>query len=318
MILDQICNKAKLSPKRIVLPEANDPRIVEAARMALKEGVADVVLVGSDLSIDDINVESPISSNSRSRYVDALFKLRRHKGLSLEQANDLLNDPLVFAAMMVNQGDADGMVAGAVNTTADVVRTAIQLVGMSDSTNLVSSFFLMIFDKDCHPLKRGFIFSDGGLVINPDVNQLAHIALSSAKSAKGLLSEEPKVAMLSFSTHGSAKDELVDKVKIATQLAREWSPDLKIEGEMQVDAALVPDIALCKMEGSQLSGDANVLIFPDLNSGNIAYKIAERLGGAIAIGPLLQGLKYPVNDLSRGCSVNDIFHAIAITSVQAN
>jgi phosphate acetyltransferase len=318
MILDQICNKAKLSPKRIVLPEANDSRIVEAARMTLKEGVADVVLVGSDLSIDDINVESPISSNSRSRYVDALFKLRRHKGLSLEQANNLLNDPLVFAAMMVNQGDADGMVAGAINTTADVVRTAIQLVGMSDSSNLVSSFFLMIFDKDCHPLKRGFIFSDGGLVINPDVYQLAHIALSSAKSAKSLLSEEPKVAMLSFSTHGSAKDESVDKVRIATKLARDLSPDLKIEGEMQVDAALVPDIAVRKMEGGQLSGDANVLIFPDLNSGNIAYKVAERLGGAIAIGPLLQGLKYPVNDLSRGCSVNDIFHAIAITSVQAN
>jgi len=318
MILDQICNKAKLSPKRIVLPEANDSRIVEAARMALKEGVADVVLVGSDLSIDDINVESPISSNSRSRYVDGLFKLRRHKGLSLEQANNLLNDPLVFAAMMVNQGDADGMVAGAVNTTADVVRTAIQLVGMSDSSNLVSSFFFMIFDKDCHPLKRGFIFSDGGLVINPDVNQLAHIALSSAKSAKSLLSEEPKVAMLSFSTHGSAKDESVDKVRIATKLARDLAPDLKIEGEMQVDAALVPDIAVRKMEGGQLSGDANVLIFPDLNSGNIAYKVAERLGGAIAIGPLLQGLKYPVNDLSRGCSVNDIFHAIAITSVQAN
>jgi len=318
MILDQICDKAKLSPKRIVLPEANDSRVVEAACMALKEGVADVVLVGSDLSIDGINVESPVLSNSRGRYVDALFKLRQHKGLSLEQANDLLNDPLVFAAMMVNQGDADGMVAGAINTTADVVRTAIQLVGMNDSTNLVSSFFLMIFDKDCHPLKRGFIFSDGGLVINPDVDQLAQIAISSAKSAKSLLSEEPKVAMLSFSTHGSAKDESVDKVRIATQLARQLSPDLKIEGEMQVDAALVPDIALRKMEGGEVSGDANVLIFPDLNSGNIAYKVAERLGGAIAIGPLLQGLRCPVNDLSRGCSATDIFHAIAITSVQAN
>ncbi len=167
-------------------------------------------------------------------------------------------------------------------------------------------------------MKRGFIFSDGGLVINPDVDQLAQIAISSAKSAKSLLSEEPKVAMLSFSTHGSAKDESVDKVRIATQLARQLSPDLKIEGEMQVDAALVPDIALRKMEGGEVSGDANVLIFPDLNSGNIAYKVAERLGGAIAIGPLLQGLRRPVNDLSRGCSATDIFHAIAITSVQAN
>jgi len=318
MILDQIVNKARLSPKRIVLPEANDPRIREAALSAQKGGVAEVILVGEDISIDGIRIESPVLSLSRSNYIDALVELRQHKGLTKEQASELINDPLVFAAMMVNQGDADGMVAGAVNTTADVVRTAIQLVGMNDSTNLVSSFFLMIFDKDCHPLKRGFIFSDGGLVINPDENQLAQIAIASAKSAKSLLSEEPKVAMLSFSTHGSAKDESVDKVRIATQLVRQMSPDLKIEGEMQLDAALVPDIALRKMKSGEVSGDANVLIFPDLNSGNIAYKVAERLGGAIAIGPLLQGLRHPVNDLSRGCSATEIFHAIAITSVQAN
>lgn len=327
-ILEQILVQAAADKKRIVLPEVQDSRVLEAAVRIAEAGLADIILPGKQddimpqmaklgLSSDNLEVIDPAESALRSSCVHTLYQLRRHKGLTEDQAEASMCDPLVFAATLVNQGYADGMVAGAAHTTADVVRTAIQVVGMKQGCELVSSFFLMVFDKPFHHIQGNFIFADCALVVDPDAEQLAQIALAAVASARSLLIQKPRVAMLSFSTHGSAEHESVTRVAEATCKVTAQMPTLEIDGDIQLDAAIVKQIADRKCPGSKTDGQANVLIFPDLNAGNIGYKLAERLGQARAIGPLLQGLRRPVNDLSRGCCVDDIYHVIAITAVQA-
>ncbi|AHG65716.1 phosphate acetyltransferase [Advenella mimigardefordensis] len=328
-VLQRIIETAQAAPKRIVLCEAQDPRVLQAAVRAQQERIARIVMVGNPaqsvaiasqhgLDISNIIFTDPATSEARERYAQQLYRLREKKGMTLQQAQLAVTQPLCFANLMLHMGDADGSVAGAVHTTADVVRTALQIVGAKASAgSIVSSFFLMIFEHEHHPTKGGMIFSDCGLVIDPDAQQLARIALDSAKSASALLGEAPRIAMLSFSTLGSAQHVNVTKVQQATQLVRQARPDLLIDGEVQLDAAIIPDIASRKLSDSQVHGRANVLIFPDLNAGNIGYKLAERLGGAVAIGPLLQGLNKPANDLSRGCNADDVYNVIAVTCVQA-
>lgn len=326
--LNNIIAKAAADPRRIVLAEGSDPRVIEAAVRAGREGIARVTLLGSAKDIRGIADElkqdlggitllNPLVSDDKERYAQALHELRKAKGMTLEQAQELVKNPLVFANMMVRLGDADGLVAGAVSPTADVVRNAIQIIGVQPSFKLVSSFFLMMLCEPFHTLKGGKIFSDCGLVVDPNAEELSEIAMAAADSARVLLMEEPRVAMLSFSTSGSAKHAAVDKVTAAAQRVKEMRPALVIDGDVQLDAAIVADISDRKVPDSKVKGDANVLIFPNLDAGNIGYKLAERIGGAEAIGPLLQGLNKPANDLSRGCSVNDIFHVIAVTVVQA-
>lgn len=328
-VLQRIVETAQADPKRIVLCEAQDPRVLEAAMRAQRDRIAHVILIGDPakaatiadqhgIDLSGIIITDPATSDKRQQYAQQLCRLREKKGMTLEQAQQAVAQPLCFANLMLHTGDADGSVAGAVHTTADVVRTALQIVGAKASADsLVSSFFLMIFEHEHHPIKGGMIFSDCGLVIEPDAPQLARIALDSAKSALALLGETPRIAMLSFSTLGSAEHKNVTKVQEATSRVRQVEPDLLVDGEIQLDAAIIPAIASRKLSDSQVKGRANVLIFPDLNAGNIGYKIAERLAGAIAIGPLLQGLNKPANDLSRGCSADDVYNVIAVTCVQA-
>ncbi len=327
-ILGRLYQKASENVKRIVLPEGHDPRILLAAEKAAQDGIADIILVGSrqqinacaigcNSNLSGVTLIEPSTFSGLEDYAGMLYEKRKHKGVTLEQAMKLVCDPLVFAAIMTTRHDADGMVAGAVSTTADVVRNAIQIVGTDSESDIVSSFFLMIFDKPFHPLKGDYIFSDCGLVIDPDAQQLASIAISSVQSAWTLLDDEPRVAMLSFSTQGSASHSRVSRVAEATWLIRERMPELLIDGEIQLDAALIPEVCNKKFADSKVRGCANVLIFPNLDAGNIGYKIAERFGQAIAVGPLLQGLKRPVNDLSRGCSVDDVYNVIAATAVQS-
>ncbi len=327
-IIGRLHQRASENIKRIVLPEGHDPRILQAAVKASQDGIADIVFVGDrqqinacavkcNSNLSDVTLIDPSMFPDLQDYATVLHEKRRHKGVTLEQAIKFVRDPLVFAAVMTAKHDADGMVAGAVSTTADVVRTAIQVVGMDDASDIVSSFFLMVFDRPFHNLQGSYIFSDCGLVIDPDAQQLASITISSTQSARALLNDEPRVAMLSFSTQGSASHDCVSRVAKATELVRERMPELLIDGEIQLDAALIPEVCSKKVTDSKTAGRANVLIFPGLEAGNIGYKIAERFGQAIAIGPLLQGLKRPVSDLSRGCSVDDIYSVIAATSVQA-
>ncbi|MGN6318808.1 phosphate acetyltransferase [Trinickia sp.] len=326
--LNRIIEAARQSPTRIVLCEGEDPRVLAAAVRASREGVARIVLVGDPeairsaaerdaLSLDEIALIDPAASEWRAILADELVALRAAKGMTHELAQQEVLKPLVFAALMVRLGYADGSVAGAVNTTADVVRTAIQLIGIEPSFKLVSSFFLMMLCEPFHRYKGGLIFSDCALVVDPDAAQLAEIAMTAADSARNLLMEEPRVAMLSFSTSGSAHHAHVDKVVEATQRVKSQRPGLAIDGDVQLDAAIVAEIAERKIEHSQVGGHANVLVFPNLDAGNIGYKLAERIGGAKAIGPLLQGLNHPANDLSRGCSAEDIYYVIAVTAVQA-
>ncbi|NRO96646.1 phosphate acetyltransferase [Paraburkholderia sp. NMBU_R16] len=326
--LNRIIEAARMSPMRIVLCEAEDPRVLAAAVRASREGIARIMLVGApdairavaereSLSLDDIALVDPATSEWRARFVSELVALRSAKGMTEALAQTEVLKPLVFAALMVRCGYADGSVAGAVHTTADVVRTAIQLIGVEPSFKLVSSFFLMMLCEPFHRYKGGLIFSDCALVVDPDAGQLAEIALAAADSARSLLMEDPRVAMLSFSTSGSAHHAHVDKVVEATQRVKALRPGLAIDGDVQLDAAIVAEIAERKVEHSQVGGHANVLVFPNLDAGNIGYKLAERIGGAKAIGPLLQGLHFPANDLSRGCSSEDVFYVIAVTAVQA-
>jgi len=326
--LNNIFKRASNSPRKIVLAEGEDPRIIEAGSIAAAKGIASIVLLGNvskilgkadhlNINAQHVNIIDPCDHVDTTRYGQQLFQLRKAKGMTEQQANELIKDPLYFAQMMVHLGDADGSVAGAVYTTGDTVRSAIQVIGMAESATMVSSFFLMMLCQPFHDLKGGIIFSDCGLVIDPNEQQLAQIALSAANSAKTLLEEEPKVAMLSFSTCGSAKHASVDKVVAATRLVKAVMPDLAIDGDVQLDAAIVASIAERKVDHSETHGKANVLVFPNLEAGNIGYKLAERIGKADAIGPILQGLKKPANDLSRGCCVNDVVNVIAITVVQA-
>ena len=327
--INRIIDRARARPGRGVLCEGDDPRVLQAALRATREGTAHILLVGErqritqlaeDEAIDlgGMTLIDPADSPLAAGYAETLFRLREKKGMTLAQAQQEVLKPLVFANMMVRAGDADGSVAGAVHTTADVVRTAIQVIGTDPSFKLVSSFFLMMMCEPFHSLKGGLIFSDCGLVVEPNAEELSEIAMAAADSARTLLGEEPRVAMLSFSTSGSAKHAAVDKVTAAAERVKAMRPGLAIDGDVQLDAAIVAEIANRKLPESQVKGKANVLIFPNLEAGNIGYKLAERVGGAVAIGPLLQGLAKPANDLSRGCSSEDVFHVIAVTVVQAH
>lgn len=328
--LERIINEAKKDPKRIVLPEATDPRMIEAAWRAAQEGIAQIMMLGDPDEIQTAADEATIQLDSnriqivnhakhekKEDWANLFAERRKHKGLTFDQALEIFQNPLFYGAMMVREGAADGMVAGAVNTTGNVIRASVQIIGCTPGIKTISSCFLMIVPDCPYGANGTLMYGDCGVVPNPDANQLADIAISTAESMKALVGVEPVVAMLAFSTYGSAQHEIVDKVIEATKIAKEMRPDLKIDGELQGDAALIEAIGQKKAPGSTVAGKANTLIFPDLNAGNIAYKLTERLAKAEAYGPLLQGLALPVNDLSRGCNANDIFNTIAITCVQA-
>lgn len=326
--LHRIFDQARAKPQTIALSEVGDPRVLNAACRAGREGIARILLVGDRAAAQDvaeregidlagIEFYEPSTSPQLPELANLLLELRKHKGMTPENALASAQEPLICANLLVKAGYADGTVSGAVHTTADVVRSAIQIIGVRPDIKLVSSFFLMMLCEPFHSLKGGLIFSDCGLVIDPDATELSEIAMAAADSARSLLMEEPRVAMLSFSTNGSAVHPAVDKVVQASRRVKALRPALIIDEDVQLDAAIVADIANRKQPDSQVQGKANVLVFPNLEAGNIGYKLAERLGGAVAIGPLLQGLLKPANDLSRGCSANDIYHVIAVTVVQA-
>lgn len=327
-VMETIYAKAKAANKRIVLPEADDPRTVAAAQNIVERGLAQVVLVGDEdkiaeacktagADVSGCRIVDPATSPLREQYAKVFYELRKSKGVTEQQAREIIADPLYFGCMMVYSDEADGQVSGATHSTADTVRPALQILKTAPGCKLVSSFFVMIV-PDCPYGENGvFIYADCGLVINPNAEELAEIAIQSAKTMKTLLGFEPRVAMLCFSTKGSASDPIADKVIEATRIAKQLAPDLLIDGELQGDAALVDWIGQKKAPGSPVAGRANVLIFPDLNAGNICYKLTERLAKAEAYGPVLQGLRKPVNDLSRGCDVEDIVNVAAITAVQA-
>ncbi len=324
--LERMMERAKADRKRIVLPEAGDRRTLEAAQSVHRLGLADVILVGDrtevarvgeGLELAGVEIVSPAEAPCREAYVQAFHELRRAKGMTEEQAAHTLADPVYFATMMVRQGDADGMVSGAAHSTADTVRPALQILKTKPGIKLASSFFVMDVPNREYGADGLFVFADCGLVENPTAEELAHIAVQAADSFAALVGEEPVVAMLSYSTLGSAHSDLTEKVAQATALAHELRPGLALDGELQADAAIVPSVGRSKAPGSAVAGRANVLVFPDLSSGNIAYKLVQRLAGAQAYGPILQGIARPVNDLSRGCSAEDIVGVIAITAVQA-
>ncbi len=325
-LMDEIKQKARAAHKRIVLPEGAEERTVKAAEIIAKEGLAEVILVGNEdeikaksegLDYTNVRIIDPEKSEKLKSYADKFFDLRKNKGITEEQALKQVKDPLYYACMMIKMGDADGMVAGAINTTANTLRPALQIIKTSPGISVVSSCFIMILPDESYGHNGIMVFGDCAVNPDPDENQLAAIAVSTAKTAAQLTGMTPKVAMLSFSTKGSAKHENVDKVVKATALVKQLAPTLEVDGELQADAALVASVGQLKSPGSTVAGHANVLIFPDLQAGNIGYKLVQRLAGAEAIGPICQGLAAPVNDLSRGCSVEDIVSVVAITAVQA-
>ncbi len=321
-VLENIKSKAARLKKTIVLPESHDERVLRAAEILEKNGIASVITIGNEeevrnkakeLSIDlqGVRIMDPEKSDLTSNFANIFFNLRKHKGVTIEQARETIKRDLFFGAMLVKEKMADGFVAGSTASTADVLRAAIQCVGMPEGISIVSSFFMMIFPD------KVYSFGDCAVVPNPDEQQLADIAISTADNHRKLTGEEPYVAMLSFSTKGSASHELVDKVIGATKIVKEKRPDLKVDGEMQFDAATIDSIGRKKAPESEVAGRANVLIFPDLQAGNIGYKIAQRWGGAEAVGPVVQGLKEPLFDLSRGCSVDDIVNTSAIAALMS-
>ncbi|MDD6102295.1 MAG: phosphate acetyltransferase [Clostridiales bacterium] len=325
--IDNIKARAKACKKTIVLPEGMDRRTWEAAVAASKEEIADVIVLATDemasenadgLDIAGIRVINPLTDDKLPEYVNGLYELRKAKGMTEEEAEKLLTtDFMYYACMMVKSGDADGVVSGACHSTANTLRPSLQIIKTKPGTKLVSAFFLMVV-PDCEYGENGiFVFGDSGLEQNPDPEKLAAIAISSAESFKLLVEKEPKVALMSHSTKGSAKHPDVDKVIEAGKIAKELRPDLLIDDELQADAAMVPSVGKSKAPGSKVAGLANVLIFPDLDAGNIGYKLVQRLAKAEAYGPICQGIAKPVNDLSRGCSAEDIVGVIAITAVQA-
>ena len=325
--IDDIKERAKQNMKTIVLPESDDRRTLEAASKILAEGVSDIILIGNEetiakgaegLDLSKARIIDPNHTDKLQQYIDLLVEVRKKKGMTPEKAKELLTrDYIYFAVTMVKAGDADGMVCGAVHSTADTLRPSLQILKTSPGTKLVSSFFVIVVPNCEFGADGTFIFSDSGLVQNPNSEELAAIAGSSAKSFELLVGKEPVVAMLSHSTKGSAAHPDVDKVVEAARIAKELYPDVKIDGEFQLDAAIVPSVGASKAPGSDIAGNANVLIFPDLDAGNIGYKLAQRLAKAEAYGPITQGIAKPVNDLSRGCSADDIVGVIAITAVQA-
>ncbi|CDE55687.1 MAG: phosphate acetyltransferase [Candidatus Gastranaerophilaceae bacterium] len=325
--IDKIKEQAKQNKKRIVLPESMDRRTFEAAAEVLKDGIADLIIIGSKeeveknsegLDITGATIVDPATNPKTAEYIDLLVELRKAKGMTKEAATDLLmKEYMFYACIMVKAGDADGVVSGACHSTANTLKPALQIIKTKPGTKLVSAFFLMEV-PNCELGENGtFVFGDCGLNQNPNPEELAAIAVSSAESFKALVGVEPKVAMLSHSTKGSAKHADIDKVAEATKLAKEMAPELNIDGELQADAAIVPSVGASKAPGSNVAGAANVLIFPDLDAGNIGYKLVQRLAKAEAYGPMCQGIAKPVNDLSRGCSAKDIVGVIAITAVQA-
>lgn len=327
--IELLRQNAPASRPVISLCEGSDPRVVAGALAAQQTGLADVILVGPQADVEaalinqnaapseSVMVHDPATSDLTEEFAQTYFELRQHKGVDPTKARAAVESPPVYAAMLVRSGRATGTVGGAVHTTGDIVRAAIQVIGMAPDAGMVSSFFLMYPPASAQPGARAMLYSDCGLVIDPSADELSKIAVASAKSARALLRVDPKIAMLSFSTKGSAMHPDVDKVIEATETLRQISPDLEVDGELQFDAAFVPSVGDRKSPGSSVAGQANVMVFPNLDAGNIGYKITQRLGGYAAIGPVLQGLAQPANDLSRGCSAEDVTQMIAVTALQA-
>jgi len=325
-IIDRIIKKAKEDIKTIILPEAEDPRVLKAARTIKDNEIAKIILIGDkfkalrkakihNVNIDDIDFISPIESDFYEEFVQFLYELRKDKGMTVNQAREYVLDPVYFGVIMVKKGLADGLVSGACHSTADTLRPALQIIKAKKGSKLVSSFFLM--DIENPKYEREYIFSDCGLIPNPDKTDLAEIAIQANDTYKLLIGKEPKVALLSYSTYGSAKSDSTTKVVEAKNIINNARPDIVVDGELQLDAALDQEVAALKAPTSHVAGSANVLIFPNLDAGNIGYKLVERFAGANAYGPITQGLDKPINDLSRGCKTEDVIGAVAITAVQA-
>lgn len=328
-LLNKIKESAKKHNKKIVLPESTEERTLKAANELIQEGIAQIILTGNpdeiknkakELSLDHIEkaiIVDPKNHEKREEYIDLLVELRKKKGLTREDAAKLVEDPLYLATLMIKNGDADGEVAGAENATGDVLRPAFQIVKTKPGISVVSGAFLMILKDKSYGEDGLLVFADCAVHPNPTDKELAEIAVATGETTRAIAGFEPRIAMLSFSTKGSAKHEMVDKVVNATKMAKEMDPSLKIDGELQADAAIVEAIGQKKAPGSEIAGKANVLVFPTLETGNITYKLVQRLAGAEAVGPVLQGMAAPINDLSRGCSVSDIVNLVAITANQA-
>ena len=328
-LIDNIIARAKSNRQRIVLPESLEERTITAADKALADEIADIILIGdrSEIlaladrlglkNIGKATIIDPKTSEKTEEYAQLLFQLRQKKGMTIEKAHELVMDPLYFGCLIIKSGDADGQISGALSTTGETLRPALQIIKCAPGITCVSGAMLMITQTPEFGDDGVLVMGDVAVTPMPDANQLAQIAVCTAQTAKSVAGLDPKVAMLSFSTKGSAKHEVVDKVIEATRLAKEMDPELKIDGELQADAALVPSVGKKKAPGSEIAGEANVLVVPCLEVGNIAYKLVQRLGRADAIGPILQGIARPVNDLSRGCSVDDIYKMVAITACQA-
>lgn len=327
-VLDSIKEKAKADVKHILLPEGSEERTVQAARIITDEKIAKVTLLGDEEEIKKvaekfnvclcgIDIINPLTAPDFEHYANGFYELRKAKGMTPEKARETIKNTLFYACMMIKEGKADGMVSGAINTTGNTLRPGLQIIKMAKGINTISSCFIMEIPNKEYGDNGLMLFGDCAININPNPDELASIAIATANTAKTLLGMDPKVAMLSFSTKGSAKHENVDKVTAALAKVKELAPDLDVDGELQADAAMVPKVAALKAPGSKVAGHANVLIFPDLQAGNIGYKLVQRLAGAEAVGPVSQGFAKPINDLSRGCSIADIVSVVAITAVQA-